>query len=164
MPSAKTIAAAILWALLIQYPVAFVFIAVPAVMGGASVPELVEFLAFYWFWVTIVATPVIVIAGLPAFLLIRARHSPSVGGMAVLGGIIAAGLAAIVLWTLSPGSGFSSGENYYGTYRDMVIDGVPTLWGWISFVEDTLMFAVHGALGAVFFLLGWRRYEAREDV
>ena len=161
--NAKKIAVAALWGLLVQYPIALAYTLPPVIAAEVSVPALVEFLAFYGLSITVVATAVILLLGLPAFLWLRTRYSPSIRGMAVLGGTIAASLAVLARLMFFPGPGYSSGENYYGTYRDMIVDGVPTIWGWISFVEDTLLFTIHGALGAVFFFLGWRRCEAQES-
>ena len=62
----------------------------------------------------------------------------------------------------SLGSGSSFGNNYYGSYRDMIIDGIRTPWGWISFGEELLKFGIHGLVGAVIFKKIWVRFAPSE--
>jgi hypothetical protein len=87
------------------------------------------------------------------------KNHLTAGKITMVGFGIPSVLALVWLWPLSPGSGFSSGMSYHGTYRRMIDDGVPTFWGWVGFVEALVIFGLHGAVGAIIFFLVWRKVE-----
>ena len=153
----KSNVAGVAYALFVQYPIALAFLIIPVAYGSGSISRGIELIAF--FWVTVVALPIIIALGLPAFHWMRGRKINSNRNMLIGGGLIAIVLAAALTWPTYPGEGWSSGQNYYGTYREMIINGVPTIWGWIRFAEDLVMFAIHGALGAACFRIGWLKFS-----
>ena len=159
MSNMKSIVAGVAFALLVQYPIALAFMIIPMIYGSSSLSDGLNFIAFYFFWITVIALPIILALGLPTFYWMRSRNLVSHRNMLIAGGMMALILAAGLSWPGFFGEGFSSGENYYGTYRDMIVDGNPTIWGWISFAEDLAMFAIHGALGAAFFQMGWMKFS-----
>ena len=143
-------------ALLAQFPVGFVFIALPLISSDYPFLRLAELIGVYWFATALVAAPIIIFLGIPVFHLLRRKGLDNYKSLAMSGAAIAAVISAVLLWPIES-AGYSSGGNYYGTYRNMIVDGSPTLWGWIRFVEDIVMFAVHGAIGGIAFRYGWQK-------
>ncbi len=157
MTKAKPILFGVLFALLAQYPIALAFTAYIVFFGASSFIDGFEFYGFYFFMVTVIELPIILVIGIPLFHAMRRRAIDTNRNMLIAGGSIAAILATALTWPGYSGEGFSSGQNYYGTYREMIANGIPTFWGWIRFLEGLAMFATHGALGAAFFKLGWQK-------
>ncbi|MEL7185868.1 MAG: hypothetical protein AAFN50_05460 [Pseudomonadota bacterium] len=147
---------AFLSALLVQYPVGLAFIAPILVVSSYSLARAVETVGFYWFATTIVAAPIILLIGIPVFHLLRRRGAASKRVLGLAGAVAALAISAVLTWPIHS-EGFSTGQNYYGVFRDMNIDGVPTFWGWVRYVEDLLMFSIHGLLGGMAFGFGWHK-------
>jgi hypothetical protein len=64
-------------------------------------------------------------------------------------------LFAFPLWTDS--SGFGYGENWHGTYREFIVDGVYTIYGWLNYLEEIVWFGIQGWSGAAAFYFVWLR-------
>lgn len=47
----------------------------------------------------------------------------------------------------------SFGQNIYGTFRETVIDGERTFWGWFVYIEMLLKTGVHGLVGSITFTI-----------
>ena len=102
--------------------------------------------------------------GLPAFLWLRRIGRLSTARLAVAG-FVAGGLFIGVLgWPLrggSPGSSFSS--SWHGRFVEMNRDGVPTLYGWLSWLESVILYGAVGVASALAFWYGWRYFQQRAD-
>lgn len=72
-------------------------------------------------------------------------------------GLIGATAGGVFAGSAGPGGGegFSSGGNWYGKYVDFIIDGDPTIYGWLSYLQSVGAFALHGLVGASAFYLVW---------
>ena len=136
---------------IVEIFVALVFLLFPLLVLGVDVSVFDKWILFYLFWVIVVSGTIVITLGIPIYLILERKNWTSTLNLAVIGFLIpiVIFLAASVIFTVS--SGFSSGQNYYGIYRDMVVNGERTLWGWISFGEDALKFGIHGLIGAIVF-------------
>lgn len=142
--------------MLIQYAVGLAFIVPPLMASSYSLARSIEAIGVYWLAITLISTPIILVFGLPIFHLLRRRGKASKVVLGVAGAITALAISAILTFPIySPG--FSAGQSYYGEYREMVVDGIPTFWGWVSYVEGILMYSIHGMLGALAFRFGWEK-------
>lgn len=102
--------------------------------------------------------------GLPAFLWLRRIGRLSAARLAVPG-FVAGGLFIGVLgWPWrggSPGSSFSS--SWHGRFVEMNRDGVPTIHGWLSWLESVIVYGAVGVLSALAFWYGWRYFQRRAN-
>ena len=140
-------------ALLVQPPIFLAWMGIPALVAGETVAflDMVRFSPL----AAVFAIPFVVVVGIPAALLLsrdgRLRWAP----LALVGT-----LAAILpLLAIIPGgsTGYSSGGNWHGKAVDYVVNGKPTLYGWLSYFESLVYFGLHGFIGASAFYAVWRR-------
>ncbi|MCL1635485.1 hypothetical protein M2650_12720 [Luteimonas sp. SX5] len=126
----------------------------PALLQGADLSQ--DVLALTTFMAMFFAVPFVLLLGIPLTLVLyrlgRLKWWPL-----ALAGTIAGGL--FVGWR-GPGSdkGASSGGNWYGSYRDFVVDGEPTFYGWLSYLQSVTILALHGLIGATVFYFVWVRW------
>lgn len=143
-------------AILVQLPLFLAYMALPALLGGASIRELAGPLAFGLFWVALIAAVVVIVIGLPLFLVLSHNNLASARNVAVAGLVVACLGSSIFIWP-ARGSGWSYSATTFFGYRDLVIDGIPTIWGWINYAKDVATFGLHGLVGALVFVYVWRR-------
>jgi hypothetical protein len=106
--------------------------------------------------VLVVASVFVILLGVPLFLMLL-RHGRPTFVEAGLAGFFAAALPlAILLWPSQSGM-MSSGGSWFGHQVQFYVSGVPTLYGWLSFVAGLLWFGLYGLVGALAFLAVWRR-------
>ena len=151
----KSVFLATLAAIAIQ-PIIFLgWFITPVLFSGGSVrgSDILDMIG----WVLLVATPVVIVFGLPAFFALRqlGRATPLLLGVA--GFLIASVPMAISGWPRNFGPGSSSDGNWHGRSVDLVVNGVPTYYGWLSDIESTIYFGLHGLTGALLFIYVWRR-------
>jgi len=105
------------------------------------------------FIAAIIAGIIVVVFGIPIYLALEKVGALSMKNLAIAGFIIPLGIYFILTFQgFSEGtSTYSSGQNYYGTYRQMVIENERTLWGWIRLSEEYLTFGIYGLIGATIF-------------
>jgi hypothetical protein len=106
--------------------------------------------------VTVVSAAVVLILGIPAFLMLfRLRRL----GWISLGaaGLVLGALPVAFLWP-SRLQGYSSGQTWHGKYVDLYINGYPTVYAWVTYGENVLFFGLHGLVGALAFYAVWRRH------
>lgn len=129
-----------------------IWVFAPSVMHNPA-GYLINQSLFYAFFAAIVTGIIMLIVGLPTYLFLNYKGKSSQYNLALAGAIIPVViLFLIMLVTSTGGSGtYSSGQNYYGTYREMVVDSERTLWGWISVVEQYITYSVYGLIGAITF-------------
>ena len=108
---------------------------------------------FYAFFAALVTGIIMFVVGLPAYYILDYKGKSSQSNLALIGAIIPLVIFfVIMLITSSSGNGtYSSGQNYYGTYREMVVDNERTLWGWISVIEQYITYSIYGLIGAITF-------------
>jgi hypothetical protein len=149
----KAIAIAAVAAVLIQPVVFFGWFGIPALLTGDLVGRVSLFMAL----VSIaVAIPFVLLIGVPSFLLLR-RFNRLTPGKLILAGFAGAAIpAAAITWPLGRYPGYSSGGSWHGFPVEYFVNGVPTVYGWLSYVEGVLMYGVHGLVGAFVFFLVWR--------
>jgi hypothetical protein len=90
-----------------------------------------------------------VLLGLPLFLLLRWKRRVNAAWSIAGGFLVGMVPGAILTWPWRPGSGSSSSSNGVPT----VVDGVPTLAGWIGYGETLTILGAFGALGGLVFWL-----------
>ncbi|MBC3874663.1 hypothetical protein [Undibacterium flavidum] len=113
-----------------------------------------------WFMlnaVLIVATPVVLILGMPTFLILRKMSKDSWLSMASAGFILGA-LPIAVFWP-SELKGYSAAQNWHGKHVSTYIDGIPTSYAWLTYGEEVFFMAIHGLIGALVFYTVVRRIE-----
>ncbi|HKY87317.1 MAG TPA: hypothetical protein VJL90_11200 [Pseudorhodoplanes sp.] len=91
-----------------------------------------------------------VLLGLPLFFLFRERRWTSVFSSVAGGFVVGAIPIGFLAWPFWPGSGSSSSVNNV----PLIINGMPTAAGWLSYFQNLIFFASFGALaGFVFWLV-----------
>ena len=125
----------------------------PMILSGdlSSLPDV----ASYSFFPMLIAIPFVLFVGVPIAVLLAHYGRFRWWSLAIIGFVAAAAPVAFS----GPGgsSGYSSGGNWHGEYVDLVIDGEPTLFGWINHIESICFFGLHGLVGATVFYVVWRR-------
>lgn len=124
----------------------------PTVMQNPA-GYLINQALFYAFFAALVTGIIMLVVGLPTYLVLDYKGKSSQSNLALVGVIIPLVIFfVIMLVTSSGGNGtYSSGQNYYGTYREMVVANERTLWGWISIIEQFITFSIYGLIGAITF-------------
>ena len=108
--------------------------------------------------VTIFALPFLLILGIPVFLVLQRKKWLSALRIGFAGFLIGIPFPLIVGWPrYSPG--FSSGGYFYGPNRDFMINGVTTIYGWLSYVQSVVIFGLQGMAGALAFYFTWKVLE-----
>ena len=126
----------------------------PYLRAGEMVP-LVELLELSPI-VLMIAGAHLLVLGLPTFWALHrtARATPL---NAALAGFFIGGLGiALLAWPANSGGG-SFSATWHGEFREFVVDGKPTLVGWLSYLESVSLFGTHGLVGALVFYAVWRR-------
>lgn len=100
-----------------------------------------------------VAAIIVSIIGIPTYLLLDNYGKATQRNLALTGFLIPVVilLALMIIFSPSGDGSYSSGQNYYGTYRDMVVENERTFWGWVSTVEQYITYGIYGLVGAVTF-------------
>jgi hypothetical protein len=130
-------------------------IILPGLVFGITTGEIVKLIPIYSFGVAIVTIPIVVCIGMPIFAFLRRRDFATNRNLIIIGFTIPVAIYIFLNVFLGVGEGFSSGQSYYGTYREMIIDGVRTNWGWIKYLEELFKFGIHGLVGALVFKAVW---------
>jgi len=111
--------------------------------------------------VLVVSVAFVVALGVPIFLLLRRLGRVSWASLSLAGFLAGAVPVALLAWPRHL-EGYSSGYNWFGHAVDFYIDGVPTIYAWLSYAEGTIISGIHGLVGAVVFLAVWRRVHAAD--
>jgi hypothetical protein len=48
----------------------------------------------------------------------------------------------------------------HGQYRETLVNGVPTGWAWLSYLEGLAFFGIQGTAGGLAFYWAWRKLRA----
>lgn len=140
-------------AILIQPPL---FLLWMILVKGVAVTLGAGELALASLLVVMVATPFVVVLGLPAFLVLRRLGRSRIAETAAAGLVLAIAPLAILNWPARRyGATFSANGNWHGHHVDFFINGEPTLYGWLQFAGGLLQFGVHGLVGALVFRAIW---------
>jgi hypothetical protein len=139
----------------------------PLVFAARIVPDLMASpgplygVGFILVSVVVVAAAVVLTLGIPAFLLLRKFQRESWVSVAVAGVLLGA-LPAALFWPRHL-EGYSAGQTWHGRYVDTYVDGVPTTYAWLSYIESVVYFGVHGLAGALAFYAVWRKLERKAE-
>jgi hypothetical protein len=163
------IAVAAIFAIAVQPLVYLAWLVTISLVSSGSV-EAHEF-GNMAFWVSMVATPFVVVIGIPLFLTLRRFNRVTVGHMAATGFLTAALPLALLNWPGFFGAGYSSGGSWNGHYVEFIRNGTATSYGWIQYIAVVVEFGLQGLVGAIVFLFVWRhlggpnnRFERSRDV
>jgi hypothetical protein len=124
---------------------------------ASSQPQPLHGVGFFLLSVVVVAAAVVLILGIPAFLILRKFQREGWGSLAIAGLVLGA-LPVVFSWPRSL-EGFSSGHNWHGKYVETYVNGTPTTYAWLTYGENILFFGLHGLAGALVFYAVWRRLE-----
>lgn len=105
--------------------------------------------------VVVVAAAAVLLLGIPTFLLLRKFAYLNWTSLSIAG-LLLGMLPAALSWPRTL-EGYSSGQNWHGSYVDTYVNGVPTSYAWLTYAEGVLLFGVHGLIGAIVFYAVWRR-------
>ena len=111
--------------------------------------------------VTIFASPFLLILGIPVFLAMQRKNWLSALRIGFAGFLIGIPFPLIIGWP-TYSAGFSSGGYFYGPNRDFVVDGVTTIYGWLSYMQSVVIFGLQGAAGAIAFYFTWKWLRVKE--
>jgi len=149
----KAVGLASLAAVLIQ-PFVFVLRLLPE-FWGARLPNMNE-VEFFLFAIVLVSLAHVLILGIPLFLLLR-RFGRANWTTLSIGGFVAGFIpSAVVGWPRFL-KGYSSGGNWHGRHVEFYLDGVPTNYAWLAYLQDTFQFGIHGLVGGLVFFLVWKK-------
>lgn len=102
--------------------------------------------------------------GLPAFLWLRRIGRLSAARLAVAGFVAGGLLVGALGWPWRGGiSGSSYSSSWHGRFVEMNRDGVPTVYGWLSWLESVILYGIVGIASALAFWYGWRYFQRRAD-
>ncbi|RZI70582.1 MAG: hypothetical protein EOP13_20575 [Pseudomonas sp.] len=139
-------------AIAVQPLVFLCWLGIPMLLSGetAALRDAVR----YSFLPAVFAVPFVLFIGIPVTLVLvhygKLRWWPL--GMI---GFVAAALP-IALSGPGGGAGHSSGGNWHGKPVDFIVNGEPSLYGWLNYLESTCFFGLHGLVGATVFYVLWR--------
>ena len=112
-------------------------------------------MGFFFMAVVVVASAVTLLIGVPAFLLLRRFRREGWTSLSIAGAIL--GMLPFAFSWPSRLEGYSSGQNWHGKYVDIYVNGTPTGYAWLTYVENLVFFGLHGLVGALVFYTVWRR-------
>lgn len=133
----------------------------PLVFAGRIAPDYLASsqplygVGFVLLSVVVVAAAVVLILGIPTFLMLRKFQREGWASLAIAGFVLGA-LPVAISWPRRL-EGFSSGQNWHGKYVDIYISGAPTTYAWLTYGENVLYFGLHGLAGALVFYAVWHR-------
>ena len=142
-----------LGAIVVQPIVFIASFGIPMAIAG-DLSSLAD-VARYSFFAALFAIPFVIFVGIPATLFLAHRGKLRWWLLALIGFVAASIPTAISGPGGSPG--YSSGGNWHGRYVDFVINGEPTMYGWLSHIQSIFFFGLHGLVGATVFYALWRR-------
>lgn len=153
MSKIKAISLATLGAIAVQPAVFLAWLGLPALTVG----QVSAFLdaARYSFMPAVFAVLFVLFIGVPAALLLAHYGKLRWWPLASIG-FFAAGLP-VALSTPGGGPGYSSGGSWYGKHVDFIVNGEPTLYGWLNYIQSVFFFGLHGLAGATVFYIILRR-------
>ena len=124
----------------------------PSVIQG-SIGNAFNQVLTYAFFSALVTGVIILAAGIPVYFVLSYTGKLSQSNLALAGGLIPLMILSVIMFMTSYGGTgtYSSGQNYYGTYREMVVANERTLWGWVSIIEQYITVSVYGLIGAITF-------------
>lgn len=162
----KAIVAASLAAILVQPAVFAILMAVLFaidLLGGSTMNDgdaqrIFVALAQLSFFVILVAAVFVAVLGVPLFLALK-RMGRLGWRSILLAGLLAAAVPYAIFafppWPDSTGVRVSYGEKWHGTYREFIVDGVYTIYGWLNYLEGIVLFGIQGLAGAAMFYFVW---------
>lgn len=142
---------ALLGSILIQAPLGYFFISLESLVLGHGFIGIPNVIVFYLISALLVAALIILVIGLPIYFSLKYYNLNRTLNVALVGFLIPVVILSIINFSSANYEGYSAGENYYGTYRSIFIDGKRTIWGWVKFFEGMLTYGIHGLLGAIVF-------------
>ncbi|AVP96830.1 hypothetical protein C7S18_06270 [Ahniella affigens] len=107
--------------------------------------------------IIVVAASVVLIFGIPVFLILRRIKRVGWVSLGVSGALLG-GMLAAFSWPRTI-DGYSAGHTLHGKFVATYVDGVPTTYAWLTYGESVLWFAMHGLIGALVFWAVWRVRE-----
>lgn len=99
----------------------------------------------------------VLLLGLPAFLALRWRGWLKTHAIAAAGLLAGALPVAVITWPypLSQPYPYSSSGSWHGRQVDFIADGLPTIFGWFSYLEGVATFGLLGIVSALAFWFTW---------
>jgi hypothetical protein len=121
-------------------------------------PQPLYGIGFMLLSVVVVAAAAVLLLGIPTVFLFRKFQRTGWTSFGIAGFVLGALPVGALSW---PGrlEGFSSGENWHGKYVESYINGVPTIYAWLTYVENVMYFGLHGLVGALVFYAVWRKQD-----
>lgn len=99
----------------------------------------------------------VLLLGLPAFFALRRRGWLKTSTIAAAGGLAGALPMAAITWPypLCQPYLYSSSGAWHGRQVDFIADGLPTIFGWFSYLEGVATFGLLGVASALAFWFTW---------
>ena len=125
---------------------------VPFIFHSEEMSSALNQVVFFVFWAISVTSVIVLILGVPVYLMLYKYNKASLTSLGAVGFIIPIIIILVLdFWLSSSNGSYSSGQNYHGTFREMVVENERTFWGWVSFTEQVITFGLYGLLGAIVF-------------
>jgi hypothetical protein len=96
--------------------------------------------------------------GLPTLWALHRAARVTALNMALAGFFIGSLGVALLLWPVDQGGG-SFSATWHGEFRELRVNGRPTLFGWLHYLEVVSLFGTHGLVSALVFHSVWRRRQ-----
>jgi hypothetical protein len=155
----RALVASTLAAIAVQPLLFAIWFVLPVILGDGSLSthDMTQLMQLGYI-VLLVAAAFVIVLGVPTFFLLRRLDRGQLGVVAVCGLLISALPVAILDWPLRTScAGCSYSATWHGSYVDFEVNGAVTLYGWLNYLEGVVYFGLHGVVGAIVFLLVWRR-------
>jgi len=114
--------------------------------------QLLIFSPIIWF----IAGAHLLFLGLPTFWALHRAARVTALNMALAGFFIGSLGVALLLWPVGQGGG-SFSATWHGEFREFTVNGRPTLFGWLHYLEVVSLYGTHGLASALVFYSVWRR-------
>ncbi len=119
---------------------------------NSDMSSILNKVVFFAFWAISVTSVIVLIFGIPVYLILDKNNKASLANLGIAGFIIPVIILLVLdFWSSSSNGSYSSGQNYHGTFREMIVENERTFWGWVSFTEQLITFGLYGLFGAIVF-------------
>lgn len=118
---------------------------VSSLLFGGGAPIYWNQIIFYLFWITIVATVIVTVVGIPIFFILNRYSKATISKLALVGAAIPSAIFVVINILYKPSGSYTSGS------RQLIVDGERTYWGWVNLLEIAAFLSVYGIVAAIVF-------------
>lgn len=151
----KSTGVVILGAFLLQ----LVFLVGQMVIEGNVYIRHLELSVIYMMMAALLTGAIVIVIGIPVYTIMCKLRIASIPCLALAGFMIPVTAMILIEIVLLGDNTSSYGEHFHGEYRDMMVSGQRTVWGWIRSAEIGALFGLCGLSAAVLFAAAMEKFE-----